>query len=137
MTLLQEGKLYIDGKLRDAEGGAKYEDIGPWTGEVVGYAADASANDMEEAIASARRAFDESDWTTNRAKRRELVWKLCEKLRASRDRLAELAVQEGGAAVEAAGLARHEQAGADDVHHHADGGDDHHARGAHRRRSPR
>jgi aldehyde dehydrogenase (NAD+) len=99
MTLLPEGKLYIDGKLRDAEGGAKYEDIGPWTGEVVGYAADASANDMEEAIAAARRAFDESDWTTDRAKRRELVWKLCEKLRANRDRLAELAVQEGGAAL--------------------------------------
>ena len=99
MTLLPEGKLYIDGKLRDAENGAKYEDIGPWTGEVVGYAADASANDMEEAIAAARRAFDESDWTTDRAKRRELVWKLCEKLRANRDRLAELAVHEGGAAL--------------------------------------
>ena len=40
MTLLPEGKLYIDGKLRDATGGAKYEDINPWTGEVVGYAAD-------------------------------------------------------------------------------------------------
>ena len=40
MTLLPEGKLYIDGKLRDAEHGAKYEDLGPWTGEVVAYAAD-------------------------------------------------------------------------------------------------
>jgi aldehyde dehydrogenase (NAD+) len=99
MTLLPEGKLYINGKLRDAEGGAKYEDLGPWTGEVIAYAADASANDMEEAIASARRAFDESDWPTNHAKRRELVWKLCEKLRANRDRLAEIAVQEGGAAL--------------------------------------
>ena len=99
MTLLPEGKLYIDGKLRDAEHGAKYDNIGPWTGEVVGHAADASASDMEEAIAAARRAFDDSDWTTNRAKRRELVWKLCEKLRANRDRLAELAVKESGAAL--------------------------------------
>ncbi|WP_254515047.1 hypothetical protein [Novosphingobium sp. G106] len=48
MTFPSEGKLYIDGQLRDAANGAKYEDISPWTGEVVAYAADASAEDMEE-----------------------------------------------------------------------------------------
>ena len=99
MTHLGQGKLYIDGKLRDAEGGATYDDISPWTGEVVGVAPDASALDMEEAIAAARRAFDETDWSTNIALRRELVWKLCEKLRENRDRLAEIAVEEGGAAL--------------------------------------
>jgi aldehyde dehydrogenase (NAD+) len=99
MALLPDGKLYIDGVLRDAEGGAKYEDIGPWTGEVVGYAADGSAADMEAAIAAARRAFDETDWTTNHAKRRELVVKLGHKLRENRDRIAELARLEGGAAL--------------------------------------
>ena len=98
MTLLPEGKLYINGVLRRAEADARYEDIGPWTGEVVGYAADGSAADMEEAIAGARHAFDATDWPTNSALRRELVWKLCEKLRANRDRLAELAVKECGAA---------------------------------------
>lgn len=105
MTLFPDGKLYIDGKLRDAEGGAKYENIGPWTGEVVAYAADGSAADMEEAIAAARRAFDESDWTTNHALRKDLVWKLGQKLRENRDRLAELARKEGGAAVGGVGFA--------------------------------
>jgi aldehyde dehydrogenase (NAD+) len=99
MTLLPEGKLYIDGVLREAEGGATYEDIGPWTGEVVGHAADGSAADMEQAIAAARRAFDESDWPTNAALRRDLVLRLGHKLRENRDRLAELARQEGGAAL--------------------------------------
>ena len=28
MTILPDGKLYIDGKLRDATGGKTYEDIG-------------------------------------------------------------------------------------------------------------
>ena len=98
MTLLPEGKLYINGVLRSAAGGARYEDIGPWTGEVVGYAADGSAEDMDEAIAGARHAFDNTDWASNAPLRRELVWKLCEKLRANRDRLAELAVKECGAA---------------------------------------
>jgi aldehyde dehydrogenase (NAD+) len=105
MTLFPDGKLYIDGVLRDAEGGAKYEDIGPWTGEVIAYAPDASAKDMNEAIAAARRAFDETDWPTNHAKRRELVKKLGDKLRENRDRLAELARKEGGAAVGGVGFA--------------------------------
>ena len=65
MTHLPDGKLYIDGKLRDAAGGAKYEDISPWTGEVIAYAADGTAQDMNEAIAAARRAFDTTDWATN------------------------------------------------------------------------
>jgi len=99
MTKLQEGKLYIDGKLRDAEGGAKYDDISPWTGEVVAQAADGSARDMDEAIAAARRAFDHSDWPTNDALRRDMVKKLCDALRANRDRLADMAVHEGGAAL--------------------------------------
>ncbi len=98
MVMLPEGKLYIDGKLRAAERGAKYEDIGPWTGEIVAYAADASVADMEEAIAAARRAFDKSDWSTNHALRRERVAKLGERLRANRERIAQIVQHEGGGA---------------------------------------
>ncbi len=97
MLLFPDGKLYIDGRLRDAEGGARYDDISPWTAEVIGRAADGSARDMEEAIAAARRAFDESDWPTNTALRRALVSKLGDALKAHRDRLAEIARKEVGA----------------------------------------
>ena len=78
MTNLPDAKLYIDGKLRDAEGGKTFDVISPWTGEVAGKAADASAADVDEAIAAARRAFDESDWAApeNRGHRLELVKKL-------------------------------------------------------------
>jgi aldehyde dehydrogenase (NAD+) len=105
MTLFPTGQLYINGQLRDAAGGAVYEDIGPWTGEVVGYAADASAEDMEEAIASARRAFDETDWSTNISLRRTLVKKLGEALNANRDRLSKIARHEVGAAMLGVSLA--------------------------------
>jgi aldehyde dehydrogenase (NAD+) len=98
MVMLSEGKLFINGKLRTAERGAKHEIIGPWTGEVVGYAADASAADMDEAITAARRAFDESDWSSNRTLRRELVAKLGEGLKANRDRIAAIVRHEGGGA---------------------------------------
>ncbi|MFC4595819.1 aldehyde dehydrogenase family protein [Sphingobium tyrosinilyticum] len=99
MVTLPEGKLYIDGQLRAAEGGKTYEDIGPWTGEVVGHAADASVADMEEAIVAARRAFDETDWSTNHPLRRGLVAKLGEKMKANRDRLVEIARHEIGSAM--------------------------------------
>ncbi|MBV1686135.1 aldehyde dehydrogenase family protein [Novosphingobium sp. G106] len=105
MTFLPEGKLYIDGQLRDAANGAKYEDISPWTGEVVAYAADASAEDMEEAIAAARRAFDHSDWPTNSDKRLALVHKLAELMKANRQRLVDIAIHETGAAMGAVNMA--------------------------------
>ncbi|MFC3172695.1 aldehyde dehydrogenase family protein [Novosphingobium bradum] len=98
---LPEGKLYIDGKLRGAAGGKTYDVIGPWTGEVVGQAADASAADVEEAIAAARRAFDQTDWPTNEALRLDLVRKFEAGLKANRDRFVELARVEGGAALAA------------------------------------
>ena len=61
-TVLPEGLLFIDGEQRRAEGGRTYDNVGPWTGNVVGVAADASASDVEQAIAAARRAFDTTDW---------------------------------------------------------------------------
>jgi aldehyde dehydrogenase (NAD+) len=99
MTILPEGKLYIDGVIRQAEGGKTYDNIGPWTGEVVGVAADASANDVEEAIAAARRAFDTTDWSTNHAKRFDLITKLRDRFRTNVDKLIPIAQHEVGSAM--------------------------------------
>ena len=60
-------------------------------------AADASANDVEEAIAAARRAFDTTDWSTNHEKRFALVQKLYDLFEANRDRLVAIARHEVGA----------------------------------------
>ena len=62
MNQFADSLLYVDGVLRPAENGRTYENIAPTTARSVGRAADGSAADMEEAIAAARRAFDESDW---------------------------------------------------------------------------
>ena len=98
MTTLPDAKLYIDGQLRDATGGRTFDVISPWTGEVAGKAADATAADVEAAIVAARRAFDDTDWATNKDKRLALVKKYRELFEANRDRLGELAVHEAGAA---------------------------------------
>jgi aldehyde dehydrogenase (NAD+) len=98
MTTLPDAKLFIDGHLRDATGGATYDIVSPWTGEPVGRAADATADDVNEAIAAARRAFDTTDWATNVENRVALVKKYRELFEANRERLSQLAIQEAGAA---------------------------------------
>ena len=97
MLVFPESKLFIDGALRTAEGGKSYDNIGPWTGEIVGKSADASAADVEAAIAAARRAFDTTDWSSNHEKRFELVKKLHELFVANTDRLVDIARHEVGA----------------------------------------
>lgn len=99
MTLLPDAKLFIDGQLRDAEGGRTFDIISPWTAEVVGKAADASAADVEAAIVAARRAFDTTDWSSNHALRLELVKKLRALFDTNRERLSDLARNEAGAAI--------------------------------------
>ena len=65
-----EVRMLIDGKLVEADSGKRFENINPANEEVLGEVADASATDMRRAIAAARRAFDETDWATNRALRK-------------------------------------------------------------------
>ena len=62
-----ERRLLIDGELREASSGATFDNINPATEEVLGVVADGTAEDMDAAIAAARRAFDETDWSTNHA----------------------------------------------------------------------
>ena len=59
----REERLLIDGNLVQATGGRSYPNINPATEEVIGVAADAGPEDIERAIAAARRAFDETDWS--------------------------------------------------------------------------
>src|SRR5882757_343797 len=100
--MLPEAKLYIDCVLRSAAGGKTYDNIGPWTGQVVGKAADASPEDVNAAIAAARRAFDETDWSTRHSYRHGLMTKYRDLLVANRDKLVEIVRHEVGSAMGAA-----------------------------------
>ncbi|WP_338741296.1 aldehyde dehydrogenase [Actinomadura luteofluorescens] len=86
----------MDGRLVPGAGGA-FETINPATEEVLGTAADASADDMDRAIAAARRAFDETGWATDHAFRARCLRQLREGLRRRADELRELTIQEVGA----------------------------------------
>ncbi|MCX2980343.1 aldehyde dehydrogenase family protein [Halieaceae bacterium IMCC14734] len=80
-----ETRLFIDGELVTAASGATYPNINPATEAVIGEVADAGTADMERAIAAARRAFDETDWSTNHAFRHHCLQQLQAGLRAVQD----------------------------------------------------
>jgi aldehyde dehydrogenase (NAD+) len=94
-----ESRMLIDGVLVDAEGGRTYDNINPATEAVIGPVADASTADMERAIAAARRAFDTTDWATDRDLRKRCLMQLQESLGKHREELREQIVAEVGAPI--------------------------------------
>jgi aldehyde dehydrogenase (NAD+) len=57
--------LLIDGRLVPAADGGTFDNVNPATEEVIGVTADGTAADMDRAIGAARRAFDETGWSTD------------------------------------------------------------------------
>ncbi|WP_033293993.1 aldehyde dehydrogenase family protein [Amycolatopsis jejuensis] len=91
--------LLVDGKRREARSGARFENVDPTTERVMGTTADAGPDDVEEAIAAARRAFDETSWSTDHAFRRRCLEQLHAGLARAADELRATAVWEVGAAL--------------------------------------
>lgn len=91
-----ESRMLIDGKLVEAEGGKVFDNINPANEEVLGQVADGSAQDMRRAIAAARRAFDESDWATDRSLRKRCLQQLQDALETEREELREELIAEVG-----------------------------------------
>jgi aldehyde dehydrogenase (NAD+) len=98
MALLgdRESRLLIDGKLVPGSGGT-FPTLNPATEEVLGVAADATVDDMSSAIAAARRAFDETDWSTNVELRVRCLRQLQQAMRDHVEELREITIAEVGA----------------------------------------
>jgi len=90
-----ESRMLIDGKLVDGQAGT-FTNINPATEEVLGEVSDASKADMRRAIDAARRAFDETDWSTNQALRKRCLEQFQEALEAEREQLREELILEAG-----------------------------------------
>src|SRR5918998_2628946 len=88
--------MLIDGRLVEAEGGRTFPNVNPATEEVLGEVADGSAADMQRAIAAARRAFDTTDWATDRALRKRGLEQLQEALESEREDFREELILEVG-----------------------------------------
>ncbi|GAB2443348.1 aldehyde dehydrogenase [Nocardia tengchongensis] len=90
--------LLIGGKLVPGGSGV-FATINPATEEVLGYAANASAEDMDAAIAAARAAFDETDWSRDPALRARCLRQLRDAMREHVEELRAITVAEVGAPV--------------------------------------
>jgi aldehyde dehydrogenase (NAD+) len=84
---LSDQKMLIDGELVGAAGGREYGNVNPATEELIGTAPDAGVEDVEKAVAAARRAFDTSPWATDVAFRRECLLQLQAGLLKEADRI--------------------------------------------------
>jgi aldehyde dehydrogenase (NAD+) len=91
-----ERRLLIDGKLVEASGGKTFENIDPATEESIGVTADGTTADMAEAIAAARRAFDETSWAEDHAFRRRCLEQFHAALKAHQEELRSIVVAEVG-----------------------------------------
>jgi aldehyde dehydrogenase (NAD+) len=98
MALLgdRESRLLIDGELVTGSGGT-FPTLNPATEEVLGVAADAGTDDMDRAIGAARKAFDETDWSTNVELRVRCIRQLQQAMRDHLEELRELTIAEVGA----------------------------------------
>jgi aldehyde dehydrogenase (NAD+) len=94
-----EDRLYIDGELRYSATGKTVDNINPATEEVLGTATDAGAEDMEQAIAAARRAFDTTDWSTNHEFRKRCLLQLHDALQEEKEDIRAELIAEVGATV--------------------------------------
>ncbi len=92
----QDNHLLIDGELVSASGNRTFTSLNPATEETIGEAADATVADVERAISAARRAFDETSWSTDAGFRANCLRQLAQAMRDNLEDLRTLTISEVG-----------------------------------------
>ncbi|MBL1104677.1 aldehyde dehydrogenase [Streptomyces sp. 5-8] len=95
--LVEHGQLFIGGELTDPLGRDVIEVISPHTEEVIGRVPHASREDVDRAVATARRAFDEGPWPrASQAERIEVVTRIKDGILARHEEIARVISAENG-----------------------------------------
>lgn len=92
-----ETRLYIGGEFTNGEKGETFPNIDPATESMIGTTADATVADMNAAIAAAREAFDQTDWSTNHDFRLKCLKQLYAGLLEEKELIREITIRETGA----------------------------------------
>ncbi|MGE3316477.1 MAG: aldehyde dehydrogenase family protein [Planctomycetaceae bacterium] len=94
---VRQTKLLIDGKWVDAASGKTFETLNPATGEVIATVAEADKADVDKAVAAARRAFENSEWSAMPAAQRGLLLnRLADLIEKHKEELAALETLDNG-----------------------------------------
>src|SRR5438874_9712049 len=87
----QPKKLFIGGRWVESAGGETFETIDPATGEVLALVAEAGAEDVDRAVAAARKSFDRGTWRElPPAERAKVLWKVGDLLEERANEFAQL-----------------------------------------------
>jgi aldehyde dehydrogenase (NAD+) len=92
-------QLLIDGRLVGAAGGATFANINPATEESIGVTADAAPEDVDRAVAAARRAFDTTTWAADHERRAHCLEQLRVALHEDVETFRDILVREAGVPV--------------------------------------
>jgi aldehyde dehydrogenase (NAD+) len=104
MTMRRYG-LFIDGQFVDSASGETFETHDPSTGELVATVARAGTEDVDRALAAARRAADEGPWPNLPPQERtRIMLRVAERLREAAGELADLEMRDAGHTARAASL---------------------------------
>ncbi len=96
-ALARKPQLFIDGDWVDSTGGETIGVIDPSSGKEVSHFVDATNDDVDRAVAAARRAFDDGRWSDLPPIVRErIMHKLADLLEENADELAELEAIDNG-----------------------------------------
>jgi hypothetical protein len=91
------GRLLIGGSFVDSLSGKRFAVEDPATGRVICEVAEAGAEDVDLAVAAARRAFEDGPWPRmSTSERGQLLWRLAELLERNGEELARIEALDGG-----------------------------------------
>ncbi|HKW59595.1 MAG TPA: gamma-aminobutyraldehyde dehydrogenase [Candidatus Dormibacteraeota bacterium] len=89
-TTLREHEMFIGGEWTPGEGDEAQEVINPATGKVIAHVPKGTAEDVDKAVAAARKAFDEGWSDSTPRMRSEALLKLADAIEANGDELAQI-----------------------------------------------
>ncbi|XP_072381808.1 cytosolic 10-formyltetrahydrofolate dehydrogenase [Diabrotica undecimpunctata] len=91
-------QLFINGEFMDAEGGKTTQTVNPATEEVICDVQCASKNDVDKAVAAAKNAFENGEWSKISARERGLMlFKLADLMQEYKEELATIESIDSGA----------------------------------------
>jgi len=105
MAELEKLKMYIDGEWVDPLSGEYFESFNPYTGEPWSLVPRGTAEDVERAVAAAKRAFNGGDWAGMTATARgHMLRRLGDLVAENAERLAEIEVRDNGKLIAEMGM---------------------------------
>ncbi len=100
MSTMKESLLYINGAFVPAADGRTFDSINPHDGQIVARTARAGVDDVNAAVAAARRAFDDGPWPRMSGNERSaLIKSISDKINERTAELERLEIDESGSTV--------------------------------------